>query len=218
MLSLSFITGTEPDKWFQRFNDRHRGGLNPVASDDALASVLDGNADIALVRLPDARITDTLHVVKLYDEQPGIALPADHTLTLLEQVTESDIAAELIHYQGSADIPAIRQHLQVVAAGVGVVIAPRPLLKVLSGKQIAHRGFHGPDYEPTTIALVWEKTKDSDTIQDFVGIAKGRTPNSTRGSQTKQTARQKAKAKAARRAAAQPAKPKPKGKNRPRRR
>ena len=87
MLSLSFITGTEPDKWFRRFTDRtDHGGLRTVASDDALAQLLSGDVDVALVRLPDARVTDEMHVVRLYDEQPGIALPVDHTLTLLEQV------------------------------------------------------------------------------------------------------------------------------------
>ena len=125
MLSLSFITGTEPDKWFRRFTDRtDHGGLRTVASDDALAQLLSGDVDVALVRLPDARVTDEMHVVRLYDEQPGIALPVDHTLTLLEQVGETDIVGELIHDQGSSDIPAIREHLGVVAAGVGVVIAP----------------------------------------------------------------------------------------------
>ena len=184
MLSLSFITGTEPDKWFRRFTDRtNHGGLRTVASDDALAQLLSGDVDVALVRLPDARVTDEMHVVRLYDEQPGIALPVDHTLTLLEQVGETDIVGELIHYQGSSDIPAIREHLGVVAAGVGVVIAPRPVLKLLSGKKIAHRKYRNPTYPPTTIALVWRKTDDSEAIQDFVGIAKGRTPQSTRGSQ-----------------------------------
>ena len=98
MLSLSFITGTEPDKWFRRFTDRtDHGGLRTVASDDALAQLLSGDVDVALVRLPDARVTDEMHVVRLYDEQPGIALPVDHTLTLLEQVGEKDIVGELIH-------------------------------------------------------------------------------------------------------------------------
>ena len=156
------------------------GGLRTVASDDALAQLLSGDVDVALVRLPDARVTDEMHVVRLYDEQSGIALPVDHTLTLLEQVDETDIAGELIHYQGSNDIPAIREHLGVVAAGVGAVIAPRPVLKLLSGKKIAHREYRNPTYPPTTIALVWRKTDDSEAIQDFVGIAKGRTPQSTR--------------------------------------
>lgn len=154
MLSLSFITGTEPDKWFRRFTDRtDHGGLRTVASDDALAQLLSGDVDVALVRLPDARVTDEMHVVRLYDEQPGIALPVDHTLTLLEQVGETDIVGELIHYQGSSDIPAIREHLGVVAAGVGVVIAPRPVLKLLSGKKIVHREYRNPTYPATTMVF-----------------------------------------------------------------
>ena len=71
----------------------------------------------------------------------------------------------------------------MVAAGVGAVIAPRPVIKLLSGKKIAHREYRNPTYPPTTIALVWRKADDCEAIQDFVGIAKGRTPQSTRGSQ-----------------------------------
>lgn len=187
MLTLSFATGTEPDKWFHRYTDRiNRGGLHTEAHDDPLTKVLSGSVILGLIRLPDARITDEFHQVKLYTEQLGIALPKDHTLSLLDTVSESDLAGEIINYwadtSGYIDPAEIRPQLQVVAANVGVVIAPRPLLKALSGRQIHHRAFAATNTAPTTIALVWRKEQDSDMVQDFVGIAKGRTPNSSRSS------------------------------------
>ncbi|AKK05454.1 LysR family regulator [Corynebacterium mustelae] len=210
MLSLSFVTGTEPDKWCGRFTERTRhGGLTPTSSDDPLASVIAGTADLGLVRLPDARVDDSMYVVTLYDEQLGVAVNKDHTLTLLETLTESDITDEIIHYRLPATailtgetIAEIRTHLQVVAAGVGAVIAPRPLLKNLSGNLVEHRELSDPHVTATTIALVWRKEKDNDAIQDFVGIAKGRTANSSRQAQPKKTAREKALAKKARTASA----------------
>ena len=73
--------------------------------------------------------------------------------------------------------------LQVVAANVGVAFAPAPLLKVLSKKQVVVAELQGePAHEPTAIALVWKVEEDSDAIQDFVGVAKGRTRNSSRSS------------------------------------
>ena len=84
---------------------------------------------------------------------------------------------------------------------MGIVIAPRPLLKVLSKKQVVPLELKDPQVPQTEIALVWLKENDSEAIQDFVGIAKGRTLNSSRHEAPKKTAREKAKAKQARRSA-----------------
>lgn len=206
MLRLSFVTGTEPGKWFTRFRDRTaHGRLLATDSEDPVAELLDARADLALVRLPDPRITDDHHVVELYQEAPGIALPKDSELTLLDELGPGDIEGEIINWatpsDGCIDIPAVRAGLQVVAANVGVLIAPRPLIRVLSRKQIEHRDYRG-DLPATTIALVWRRADDSAAIQDFVGIAKGRTPNSSRQVAPKRTAREKTLAKQQRRAEA----------------
>lgn len=198
MLTLSFATGTEPDKWFHRYTERtNHGGLETAVNDDPLGQVLAGEAVLGLVRLPDARVDDQLHQVTLYEEQLGIALPKEHTLSLLDTLDTADLADEIINYRadttGFIDPADIRPQLQVVAANVGTVIAPRPLLKALSGKQIEHRKFVDPSATPTTIALVWWKENDSDAIQDFVGIAKGRTPNSSRSSISQKKPKQPAK-------------------------
>jgi hypothetical protein len=37
------------------------------------------------------------------------------------------------------------------------------------------------DLPSTTIALVWRRDRDADNIQAFVGVAKGRTANTSRG-------------------------------------
>ena len=204
MLRLSFVTGTEPDKWFTRFRDRTTHRLQTADSVDPLAELLDARADLALVRLPDARVTADHHVVVLYPEASGIALPKDHELTLLETLTPEDIEGEIVNWAtpgtGEIDVEAVRAGLQVVAANVGVVIAPRPLIKVLSRRQIAHRDYRDPALPGTEIALVWNRERDSEAIQDFVGIAKGRTPNSSRQAAPKRSAREKTLAKQARRA------------------
>ncbi|MDO5668562.1 MAG: LysR family transcriptional regulator [Corynebacterium sp.] len=202
-MRLSFVTGTEPDKWFTRFRDRTTHRLTVMDAVDPLAELIDARVDLALVRLPDARLSDSHHVVVLYSEAPGIAVPKDHELTLLEEIGPADIEGEIINYappeSGEVDVEAVRAGLQVVAANVGVLIAPRPLIKVLSRRQIAHRDYLG-EVPATDIALVWDKEKDSGAIQDFVGIAKGRTPNSSRQAAPKRSAREKTLAKRQRRA------------------
>ncbi|AGF72002.1 LysR family transcriptional regulator substrate-binding protein [Corynebacterium halotolerans] len=205
MLTLSFVTGTEPGKWFHRFRERtDHGGLVTIDSDDALAELLDGRADLALTRLPDARVTDDHHVVRLYGESPGVAVPRESVFAELgEDVAAADLADEHVNYRiaadGTVDVAEVRVGLQVVGANVGVVIAPRPLLKVLAKKQAVPLGLDDPGVPHTEIALVWHRDGDSEAIQDFVGIAKGRTVNSSRQAAPKRTAREKALAKQARR-------------------
>lgn len=218
MLRLSFVTGTEPDKWCTRFRDRTTHRLAASGAVDPLAELIDARADLALARLPDARVSAEHHVVVLYSEARGIAVPKDHELTLLDTIGPEDIEGEIINYatpgSGEVDIDKVRAGLQMVAANVGVLIAPRPLIKVLSRRRIEHRDFTG-DVPGTKIALVWCRDNDSEAIQDFVGIAKGRTPNSSRQAAPKRSAREKALAKQQRRAEKGP---QPAKKQRPRRR
>lgn len=203
MLTLSFVTGTEPGKWFTRFRERTRhGGLEAIDTDDALGELLAGNAALALTRLPDARIDDRFHVVELYRETPGVAFPKDYFLAAADgAVRPEELTGEIINWEppasGEVDAGAVRDALQIVAANVGVVIAPRPLLKVLSKKLVEHREYAGSP--ATHIALVWKQDNDSGAIQDFVGIARGRTVNSSRQVAPKRSAREKTLAKQARR-------------------
>lgn len=207
MLRLVFSTGTEPGKWFRRYRDSHSPeSLVTVDADDAMAVLLTHEADLALTRLPDSRVDDSFHVVRLYEEAPGIAVPKDSVYAEVgEDISPEDVAEEIVNYRiaqdGSVDVSELRTALQVVSASVGVAIAPRPLLKVLSKKQVVALGLEDPSVARTEIALVWRRADDGDEIQDFVGVAKGRTRNSSRNTAEKRSARDKAKAKQERRKA-----------------
>ncbi|MEX3516594.1 LysR family transcriptional regulator substrate-binding protein [Corynebacterium camporealensis] len=205
MLRLAFATGTEPGKWFRRYRENTAHGLETIDADDAFATLLEGNADLALARVPvdggDPRADDNFHRVRLYEEAPGVAVPKDSIFAEVgEDVEASDLADEHVNYRLGDDamvnIPDIRTSLQVVGANVGIVIAPRPLLKVLSKKQVVPLGLNDPTVPLTEIVLLWRKDDDCDAIQDFVGIAKGRTANSSR----QQTPKKKTKKKPEKRA------------------
>ncbi|MCL0246111.1 substrate-binding domain-containing protein [Corynebacterium sp. CCM 8835] len=204
-LSISFVTGTAPGKWFDRFAER-TGHREPVTgeSHDPMAELIGGRVDLALVRLPDPRIDDTHHLVRLYEEEPGIAVPKDSELTLLDTLGRDEISDQTVFHRpdadGIVDVRAVGEAVGVVATGVGVVLAPRPLLRRLGSRRTENRGYR--DGCPTTIALVWRVVDDCDAIQDFVGIARGRTGASSRTTQPKRTASEKASAKKARRTAA----------------
>lgn len=205
MLTLAFVTGTEPGKWFHRFRRQtEHGGLVTLGSDDALGLVLDGTADLALARLPDARITGDFHVVRLYEEARGVAVPKDSIFAELgERVPARELEDEILNYRiaedGSIDYGELRTALQVVGANVGVAVAPRPLIKILSKRQVVALELVDASVPATEIALVWRREADSEAIQDFVGVARGRTGNSSRQAAPKLSAREKTLAKQARR-------------------
>ena len=179
MLTIAFVTGTEPGKWFRRYEELTRSRLETVPSDDPFVLV-GKQATAALVRLPDERVTDEHHVVRLYDEAAGVAVPKDSVYAEVGEVTREDLADEIVNFDGQSPIDDLRSALQVVAANVGVAYAPLPLLKNLARKQIKALELAGE--EPATqIALVWRKVDDSDAVQDFVGVTKGRTVRSSRG-------------------------------------
>lgn len=190
MLTIGFVTGTEPGKWFRRYEEFAGARVTTLPADDPfpLLAREEEPADIVLMRLPDARVGDAHHVVRLYEEARGVAVPKDSVYAEVgEKVDPADLAGEHMnfHYQPGAE-PAgatdeLRGALQVVAANVAVAMAPLPLLKALSKKQVVPLQLRG-DGEATEIALVWFKERDGDDVQDFVGIVKGRSPRSSRSS------------------------------------
>lgn len=222
MLTVAFVTGTEPGKWFTRYNERHTNhpelpALDPVASEDPLAEVLAGRARVGLARLPrggiDKRMAvaeDEWHLVRLYEEAPGVAVPKDSVFAEVgEEVDPAELEGEIVNYRipedADVDVAAVRDALQIVAANVGIAIAPRPLLKVLSKRQVVPLPLADAPGAPTPrteIAVVWRREEDCEAIQEFVGITRGRSPQSSRGEAKKLSAREKSLAKQARREAA----------------
>lgn len=179
MLTIAFATGTEPGKWFRRFEELTGSRLETVPADDPFVLV-GKQATAALARLPDERVTDEYHVVRLYEEAAGVAVPKDSVYAEVGEVSRVDLADEIVNFDGQSPIDDLRSALQVVAANVGVAYGPLPLLKNLARKQIKALPLLGE--EPATqIALVWRRADDSDAVQDFVGVTKGRTVRSSRG-------------------------------------
>ena len=187
LLRLAFIPGMVPDKWFKRFDSRHPGHRIAAANvPDAFPYIRSGQVDGGFVRLDSrgrgAFDLDEFHLIEIYDEQPGVAVPKEHPIAVFDSVQREDLTDEIINYEpganGSVDSDAVKAALDIVAANVGVVIAPRPLLRHFNGRQVVDVAL--ADGQPTTIAFVWRRDRDDELIQDLVGIFKGRTSQSSR--------------------------------------
>ena len=192
-------------------------------------------AHMSIVR-PDREPASTdgekYHSIRLYEELPVVILPVDHVLTVLDEVPVEELAEEFL-LQPTSDIPAYeevsrawressgrivpegltdKETIELVAAGVGLYIVPMSIARFYHRKDLTYRPVAGLDTYP--VHLVWPRAHKGEPrseelealLQDFIGIVRGRTATSDRGSETRQAraervAAEKAKAKAKARAA-----------------
>jgi DNA-binding transcriptional LysR family regulator len=188
-LRVGFVTGATPDKWVRAWRERRRErrALVPVTEAAQERGIRDGSLDMALVRLPVD--TGDLHCIRLYDEVPVVVAGLEHVVGAVDEVTLDDLADEqLVRPHASGWTPAAEQldwppmsekdAIETVAAGTGVVIVPMSVARLHQRKDVVSRPV--TDLEPTTIALVWQRDRDDDVTQAFVGVVRGRRITSSR--------------------------------------
>jgi len=187
---VGFVTGATPDKWAGIWRQRHPRQpleLVPVEQDEQEVALRAGELDMCLVRLPVDR--EGLHVIPLYDELPVVVVGKEHLVTVAEEVSLADLDDEqlvLPHESGwtpsaaQLDWPAmsLRDAVEVVASGTGVVIVPMSVARLHQRKDTTYRPV--ADLPPTKIGLAWLVDNDDERVQTFIGIVRGRTERSTR--------------------------------------
>jgi DNA-binding transcriptional LysR family regulator len=188
---VGFVTGATPDKWARTWRERYARDpleLVPVAEEEQEDRVRAGTLDMALVRLPVSR--DGLHLIPLYDELPVAVMGAEHLLTLADEVTTGDLADEqLVLPERSGWTPSaeqlawpamsVRDAVEVVAGGTGVVVVPMSIARLHHRKDVTYRVV--TDLPPTTVGLAWRVDNEDPWVQRFIGIVRGRTERSSRG-------------------------------------
>ena len=174
MFTVGFVTGATPDKWARVWRERSRERLElvPVTEDAQLDGVRDGSHSMALVRLPVDR--DGLHLIPLYEELPVAVMSTENALTLLDEVTQEDLAGE---HQDWGDL-AIGDVVATVAAGTGVAVVPMSVARLHHRKDVTYRTV--ADLPPTTVGLAWRVDDEDERVQTFIGIVRGRTARSSR--------------------------------------
>lgn len=233
-LCIGFVPGIMPGKWFNRWQQRYSAiaPLTEVALAEARGlDALDAFADMVIVRAedePEARNKKKYHAIELYREQLVVLMPKEHLLTVLDEVPLAELSEEFLLQapdevpewaEISADyraanprqLPHMRNRkdaVELIAAGIGLMIAPLSVARFYHRKDLTHRPLKGADERP--VLLCWKRQLREDDrealLQDFVGITRGRTAASNRGSDSKEVAlekqrRQKEEAKQKRQAA-----------------
>lgn len=143
----------------------------PATAAEALTALRNGTAQVALLRLP---IDDEgLSAIPLYQETAVVVAPKDHPIAAFESLVLADLEGEKVLEGEDGDT------VELVAANIGVAMMPQSLARVHSRRDVVARPV--TDAAETTIALVWIADNTTAEVEEFVGIVRGRTANSSRG-------------------------------------
>ncbi|MEU2440490.1 LysR family substrate-binding domain-containing protein [Streptomyces rubradiris] len=198
---LAYVPGVTPAKWVRIWNERLPGiplTLVQVPAAEAPGVLRAGEADAGFVRLPVDRTY--FSAIPLYTETTVVVVPKDHLITAAEEVTLADLADEvLLHplddvfdWAAPPGEPAFERPattpdaIELVAANIGLLVVPQSLARLYHRRDLTYRPV--VDAPQSGVALSWPEEATTDLVEDFIGIVRGRTVNSTRGRTTERPA------------------------------
>jgi hypothetical protein len=178
-LTIAFVPGVSPAKWARVWRDRFPSvelRLRPVGQGDLVAALSDEDdvVDMVFARMP---VPEDLRAIPLWTETAVVAIPKDSDLAKATEVTAADL--EAVQMIDAGPVPAdVDAALDLVEANVGVVVLPQSLFRKASRKDLVARPL--ADAEGTRVALVWRDEDSSELTEEFIGVVRGRTANSSR--------------------------------------
>ncbi|MGW3343569.1 LysR family substrate-binding domain-containing protein [Nonomuraea rubra] len=191
---LAYVPGVTPAKWVNIWTERTPDipiTLTSAPASEVVGLLRDGGADAAFVRLPVDR--DGLSVIPLYVETTVVVVPKDHAVAAADEVTTADLADDevfqplddTIEWPARPGLPAFTHPattadaIQLVASGTGLLLVPQSLARLHHRRDLTYRPV--TDAPQSQIALAWPADATTDLVEDFIGIVRGRTVNSSRG-------------------------------------
>ncbi|MEV4738841.1 LysR family transcriptional regulator substrate-binding protein [Streptomyces sp. NPDC049555] len=191
---LAYVPGATPAKWARIWQERLPDvplELLQVSAAEAPEVLRRGEADAGLVRLPVDR--PYFSAIPLYTETSVVVVPKDHLFVAADEVAVADLADEIVFHplddtlgweqppgRPAIERPATTEDaLELVAAGVGVLVVPQSLARLYHRRDLTYRPV--TDVPQSSVALAWPEERTTDMVEDFIGIVRGRTVNSSRG-------------------------------------
>lgn len=189
-----YVPGATPAKWVRIWNERLPDvplDLLQVPAAEAPEVLRGGEADAGLVRLPVDRTV--FSAIPLYTETTVVVVPKDHVVAAVDEVSCDDLADEVVLHplddvldwerppgEPAFERPATTEDaIELVAAGVGLLVVPQSLARLYHRRDLTYRPV--VDAPQSSVALSWPEDATTDLVEDFIGIVRGRTVNSTRG-------------------------------------
>ncbi len=194
MFRLAYVPGVTPAKWVGIWTERMPHvpvDLVAVPAAEVVDLLRDGGADAGFVRLPVDRAG--LSVIPLYVETTVVVVPKDHAVAAVDEVATADLTDdEVLHplddtieWTDRPGLPAFTRPattadaVELVAAGTGLLLVPQSLARLHHRRDLTYRPV--PDAPQSQVALAWPTDATTDLVEDFIGIVRGRTVNSSRG-------------------------------------
>lgn len=191
---LAYVPGVTPAKWLRIWNERLPDiplVLVQVPAHGAQELLRAGDADAAFLRLP-VDGTD-LSAIPLYTETTVVVVPKDHLIAAVDELSVAELADEIVLHPMDDALPweqlpgrpalerpaSTGDAIELVAAGIGVLVVPQSLARLHHRKDLTYRPL--TDAPESRVALSWPQEKTTDKVEDFIGIVRGRTVNSSRG-------------------------------------
>ncbi|GAB3878325.1 LysR substrate-binding domain-containing protein [Microbispora bryophytorum subsp. camponoti] len=191
---LAYVPGVTPAKWVNVWAERVPDvplSLVSVAAADVVRLLHEGGADAGFVRLPVDRAG--LSVIPLYAETTVVVVPKDHAVAAADEVTVADLADDEVFHPLDDTLewtalpgrPAFTrpdttaEAIQLVAAGAGLLLVPQSLARLHHRKDLTYRPV--VETPQSRIGLAWPEKATTELVEDFIGIVRGRTANSSRG-------------------------------------
>ena len=171
---VAYVVGVTPGKWVGVWKERmprHPIAIVRHSSATALAALAEGTADVAFVRMPMG--DDSLSAIPLYEEKPFVVAPKDHAIEAVDSVMLADLDHENV-LDGTWE-----EAVELVATGAGVALMPQSVARALARRDVVARPV--VDAPVTRIALAWPTDRTTSAVEEFIGIVRGRTANSSRG-------------------------------------
>jgi DNA-binding transcriptional LysR family regulator len=191
---LGYVPGVTPGKWVRTWAERRPHvslELVMATNGEAVEQIRTGAVDAAVVRLPIERTG--LHVIPLYTEATVAVVPKEHVITAAEEATVADLADEIVlrpqddtlRWPGdrpgrpAALAPATTaEAIELVAAGAGLLLVPQSLARLHHRRDLTYRPL--ADAPGSGVGLAWPDAENTELMEEFIGIIRGRTVNSSR--------------------------------------
>ena len=177
--TVAFVLGATPGKWSRVWRERLPETpleLVPSEQDEALAMLAAGTADVALVRLPIDRALESdrpLAAIPLYTERAVAVIPKEHPLAERDELSIAEVRSGLLVDE------EWRAAVESVAANIGIAVMPQAVARALMRKDVVPRLIiEGPEWQ---VAVAWRDGSVDPLVEEFIGIVRGRTARSSRG-------------------------------------
>ena len=178
VLRVGKVAGVTVAKWYgiwaERF-PRVRLVVTDIDQARQRPALTEGEVDVCFVRLP--LDDDGLHLIRLYDEVPVAWVSKDHPVAAVDDVSLGDLADETV-------LTEVTPHaIDLVSLGEAVLHVPASIARSESRRDFVYVPI--TDAPHTTVGLAWPMDSSNELVDEFIGIVRGRTANSSRTAQAR---------------------------------